>query len=177
MLSTMSRLHQREIAICAILSRLQKARLPYLLFVAASRLGDGMLWYGLMAGLLLAHGESAVPAVAHIAATALAGTGIYLLLKHSARRLRPCEATPQVTSTIRPLDRYSFPSGHTMHAVSFTIMAASYFPALTPWLAPVAAIIAASRIVLGLHYPTDVLIGGLIGAALAQGSLTLHLIL
>jgi undecaprenyl-diphosphatase len=65
------------------------------------------------------------------------------------------------------LDRYSFPSGHTLHAVSFTILATASFPQLTWLLAPFATLVAASRVVLGLHYPTDVAAGALIGALLA----------
>ena len=72
-----------------------------------------------------------------------------------------------------PLDRYSFPSGHTLHAVSFTVLATAYFPALGWVLVPFASLVAASRVVLGLHYPTDVLAGALLGTMLAGGALAL----
>ena len=64
-----------------------------------------------------------------------------------------------------PLDRYSFPSGHTLHAVAFTWQGCAAFPELAIVLVPLALAIAASRVVLGLHYPTDVLVGALLGAA------------
>ena len=67
-----------------------------------------------------------------------------------------------------PLDRYSFPSGHTLHAVSFTWQACAHFPELAWVLLPLAALIAGSRVVLGLHYPSDVLAGAAVGAALAE---------
>jgi len=72
-----------------------------------------------------------------------------------------------------PLDRYSFPSGHTLHAVSFTWQAGAHFPELLWVLVPLAALIGASRVVLGLHYPSDVLAGAAIGAALAELGLSI----
>lgn len=65
----------------------------------------------------------------------------------------------------------SFPSGHTLHAVSFTILFTHYEPALLAVTAPFAVLVATSRVVLGLHYPSDVMAGALIGASLATTSL------
>ncbi|HNW79764.1 MAG TPA: phosphatase PAP2 family protein, partial [Candidatus Competibacteraceae bacterium] len=72
-----------------------------------------------------------------------------------------------------PLDEYSFPSGHTLHAVSFSIIAVYYYPVLAWLVLPFTVLVALSRLVLGLHYPSDVLAGILLGAALA--SLTLQI--
>ncbi len=60
-----------------------------------------------------------------------------------------------------------------MHAVSFAWQAVAHYPALSWMLVPVAALIALSRVVLGLHYPTDVLAGAAIGALLACSGLAL----
>ncbi|MEK7737966.1 MAG: phosphatase PAP2 family protein, partial [Pseudomonadota bacterium] len=64
--------------------------------------------------------------------------------------------------------RFSFPSGHTLHAVSFTLVASAAYPVLAPSLWLYTALVALSRPVLGLHYPSDVLAGAAIGALLAQ---------
>jgi undecaprenyl-diphosphatase len=57
--------------------------------------------------------------------------------------------------------------------VSFTTVAVTSFPELAWLLVPFAALIAASRVVLGLHYPSDVAAGAIIGAALAVLSMVL----
>ena len=80
---------------------------------------------------------------------------------------------PGINLAMPPLDRYSFPSGHTLHAVSFAWQAIAHFPALSWILVPAASLIALSRVVLGLHYPTDVLAGAAIGALLAACGLAL----
>jgi undecaprenyl-diphosphatase len=99
--------------------------------------------------------------------TAAAGLVIYKLLKRVFVRERPFIRHTGISLAQAPLDRYSFPSGHTLHAVSFAWQAGAAFPELTPALAPLALAIAVSRVVLGLHYPTDVLAGAAIGATLA----------
>lgn len=66
----------------------------------------------------------------------------------------------------RPLDHFSFPSGHTLHAVLFSVMLGTYFPALLPVLLVFSVLVALSRMVLGLHYPTDVLAGAGLGLTL-----------
>ncbi|MGE0876066.1 MAG: phosphatase PAP2 family protein [Burkholderiales bacterium] len=143
------------------------------LFRAASRLGDGMFWYALMLWLLLAHGDEALLPVLHMVITGLAGTAIYKSIKRGTGRLRPCEAEPGISAAAAPLDRYSFPSGHTLHALAFSLVACAYYPAYTWLLAPFTLVVASSRIALGLHYPSDVLAGAVLGAALAGASLAL----
>ncbi len=66
-----------------------------------------------------------------------------------------------------PLDAFSFPSGHTLHAVAFSIVAIAYYPALAWVLVPFSLLVAMSRLVLGLHYPSDVLAGAALGALIA----------
>ena len=69
--------------------------------------------------------------------------------------------------TVAPLDRFSFPSGHTLHAVGFTLLAVHAHPELAWFLIPFTVLVALSRLVLGLHYPSDVLTGAAIGTLMA----------
>jgi len=140
------------------------ARAP---FHVVSRLGDGVFWYVLMLALLVRFREDAVPAVLHMIVAGLVCTALYKWIKGRTLRPRPYEARPEVVMFAAPLDRFSFPSGHTLHAVAFTMVALAYYPALA-WLAvPFTLLVAASRVALGLHYPSDVLAGALLGATIA----------
>ncbi len=142
-------------------------------FAIVSRLGDGVFWYALMAALVLADGLDGLRASAHMAATGVAALLLYKALKRFTRRPRPFAADGRIRAWVAPLDEFSFPSGHTLHAVSFTVVALAYYPWLAPLLLPFATCVALSRVVLGLHYPSDVLAATAIGLALAGGTLWL----
>jgi undecaprenyl-diphosphatase len=140
-------------------------------FGIVSRLGDGIFWYALMAVVAACGGGAGRIAALHMALTGLAAALLYRLLKRWTRRPRPFRAHHEIIAHIAPLDEFSFPSGHTLHAISFTTVALAYFPLLAPLLVPFTLLVAASRVVLGLHYPSDVLAATLIGFALAETSL------
>ena len=138
----------------------------------ASKLGDGIVWYTLLLVLPLLYGAPAIRPAICMALTGVLGAAVYKALKLVVVRERPFITHIRIAMGTAPLDRYSFPSGHTLHAVSFTWQAIAHFPELGWVLAPLAALIAASRVVLGLHYPTDVLAGAAIGAGLATAGLS-----
>ncbi len=143
-------------------------------FSLISRLGDGVFWYALMAGLAMLGGDQGISAALHLAAIGLVSLVLYKALKRWTKRPRPCASDLRIRAWVAPLDEFSFPSGHTLHAVAFTIVALSYFPALAWLLIPFAASVAVSRVMLGLHYPSDVLAATGIGSALALGSIWLR---
>ncbi len=143
-------------------------------FALISRLGDGVFWYGLMAALVVFGGGTGAVAALHLAAIGLVSLILYKALKRWTRRPRPCAADLRIRAWVAPLDEFSFPSGHTLHAVGFTIVALSYVPSLAWLLIPFAASVAVTRVVLGLHYPSDVLAATGIGSALALGSIWLR---
>lgn len=160
------RLARFELGMCRAAGRVAGHVVFLGVFRLVSRLGNGILWYVLMAALAFS-GTVGQTAAAHMAVAGLIGLAIYRGLKKTLSRERPFIAWTGIRCGDHPLDRYSFPSGHTLHAVAFTSVAIAYVPSLAPVLVPFTVLTGLSRVVLGLHYPSDVLAGALIGAGLA----------
>jgi undecaprenyl-diphosphatase len=123
-----------------------------------------------MAIILIFHGAEGLTPVIHMALAGLSGTLLYKWLKGKTLRPRPYEVHQDIWLTGTPLDKFSFPSGHTLHAVVFSLVAIGYYPALAIIVVPFAVIVGLSRVVLGLHYPSDVIAGAVIGATIARAS-------
>jgi undecaprenyl-diphosphatase len=165
------RLSEREHAWCLTANRWGARHAVRAYFRMVSRLGDGAFWYALMAGVALVDGWRGLGVASHLAATGLVAAILYRKLKRWTRRPRPFAADGRIKPWVAPLDEFSFPSGHTLHAVSFTLVALAYYPMLAWLLVPFALSVAVSRVVLGMHYPSDVIAASLIGGALASLSL------
>lgn len=165
-------LNELEVSVCRLWSRSGQRRWIRYPFALVSRLGDGVFWYSLMAALPLVYGLNGLQASLHMLATGGIALLLYKSLKGVTRRSRPCHHASDITALVPPLDQYSFPSGHTLHAVVFSSIAIYYFPVLAWILVPFTVLIALSRIILGLHYPSDVLMATLIGLGLAYASLS-----
>ncbi|WP_426689242.1 phosphatase PAP2 family protein [Rhodanobacter ginsengiterrae] len=162
-----------DLRLCVIANHWGARRAVGLFFIGVSRLGDGVFWYTLMLTLGLLGGQRGLFAALHMAATGLTALLLYQALKRWTKRPRPYRACPGVNAHLPPLDEFSFPSGHTMQAVSFTVVALAWYPQLAPLLLTFTTLVAASRVVLGLHYPSDVLAAIVLGGGLGGLSLWL----
>ncbi|HKK01788.1 MAG TPA: phosphatase PAP2 family protein [Desulfuromonadales bacterium] len=143
------------------------------LFRGASRLGDGPLWWACGLMLLVVGGP---PGRRAFFAAALAIASSILLfkgIKNLIGRPRPYVTWPDLPCLLAPPDRFSFPSGHTMTAFAAWAAISAILPATSAFLLPAAVLIGASRVFLGLHYPSDVLVGALIGSGLGVGAVQL----
>lgn len=160
-----------EGGICQKINRLSHREWIRLFFSVISKLGDGGIWAAAGIAVLAIQGSAGLPAILQMIATGIIGVIIYKSLKSRLIRERPYINHGNILCGTAPLDQYSFPSGHTLHAVSFTVMLSHFEPALLPFALPIALLIGASRVILGLHYPSDVIVGAAIGVSLAGASL------
>ncbi|MEE4659704.1 MAG: phosphatase PAP2 family protein [Halieaceae bacterium] len=169
----LQRIGEAEMNLCLAFNRASLRPVPGRVFAVVSRLGDGVFWYVLMIALPVIHGWEAIWASLHMAVVGVVALPIYKWLKHTTVRSRPCDREVLIHRSVPALDQFSFPSGHTMHAVGFTIVLLAYYPEWALLVVPFTALVALSRLVLGLHYPSDVLAGAGIGATVAMVSLAL----
>ncbi len=144
-------------------------------FFAVSRSADGFAYP--TACLLVLRSQPSIGL--SFFSAALAGfaveIAVYKIAKHLVKRSRPFRALPDIHHLIAPPDQFSFPSGHTAGAVLFALLAAHFFPAFGMPLFLWAALVGFSRIYLGVHYPSDVCTGAILG--LASGKIALAAVL
>jgi undecaprenyl-diphosphatase len=158
-----------------VMRRMNRWRAPRWIrywMIAATRLGDGWLWYSLAGVRLAFGGTQRFVAVGAAGSAALVGVGIFKILKRLSHRPRPCQFEPHCWSTVLPPDKFSFPSGHTMTAFSIALVLSYFYRGVELPLYFMAASIALSRVVLGMHFLSDVLAGTILGVGLGCASLT-----
>jgi len=153
---------------CRLFNRACRRTIIRRFFSITSRLGNGIFWYSLIVALPFIYGRGAIPTSGRMILVGVAGLLAYKLIKSSTERLRPYMVDARIEQGTTALDKYSFPSGHTLHATSFSIVLLYDLPGLYWLVIPFAVLVALSRMILGLHYPTDVIAGVLLGACLAM---------
>ncbi len=151
-------------------NRWQPPRWIRLWMICATRGGDGWLWYAMGLVILLFGGPDRFLAVGCAGLAAGAGILAFLQLKRITGRKRPCSIEPSCWARLLPPDQFSFPSGHTITAFAVTLPMMHFYPELTAGLLFCACSIAISRILLGLHFLSDVLAGAAIGTLLGFAS-------
>jgi undecaprenyl-diphosphatase len=98
---------------------------------------------------------------------AVTDASVHRLLKPLFSRIRPCNALEWVVTPAGKSFGLSFPSAHATNAFALATFFSVHFRRLTPLLMAVATLVALSRVYLGLHYPSDVAAGAILGAGVA----------
>lgn len=91
----------------------------------------------------------------------------YFVLKNSFKRRRPPDLLPQFTSAIVAADKFSFPSGHTSAAVMVASLLIYCLGPVGLYALPWAVSVGVSRVFLGVHFPTDIAAGAVLGSSIA----------
>jgi undecaprenyl-diphosphatase len=134
--------------------------------ISATRGGDGYLWYAMGLAIAVLGGKTRFEAVGAAGLSSVLSILLFACLKRLTGRRRPCQIEPHCWATLLPPDQFSFPSGHTMTAFAVAIPLSLFYPTLTIGLLFCALSIAMSRVLLGMHFLSDVVAGALIGTGL-----------
>lgn len=138
-----------------------------------SRLGDGPLYAALGALLALIDTALGPNFLMHGLLAFLVELPLYLLLKNTIRRSRPADALDSLSAFIKPSDKFSFPSGHTAAAFVMATLLTAFYPLCGPIVFPLAIMIGLSRVMLGVHFPSDIAAGAVLGSLCAGLALLL----
>lgn len=149
-----------ERTILRLISRRRSAWDGMMKFV--SSMGDGYVWMIIIAVMYAFTDVSVSWLAVGLTAFAIELT-CYKLIKQSTTRQRPYKVNTNILNLIVPQDEYSFPSGHTAAATVAAMLFSAAFPVLIPLCAVMTVLIGLSRVYLGVHYPSDVLMGFVLG--------------
>lgn len=138
--------------------------------IAATKLGDGWIWYSVGIALLLFGGENRFIAFTAAVLAEAATIVLFRVLKKASKRKRPCQLEAHCWANVLPPDQFSFPSGHAMSAFAIAVPLCIFYPQMQTALIALSLSIAVSRVVLGMHFVSDVVVGSLLGAGIGYGS-------
>ena len=132
----------------------------------ATRAGDGWLWGLVGIVILLTDDAIRFRAIESAACAVTVGIVLFHKVKRVFCRTRPKDIEPHCWARIVTRDQFSFPSGHSTTAFAVAVSIGSFYPEALPLLLVLATNVAVSRVVVGMHFMSDVLVGSGMGAML-----------
>ncbi len=132
----------------------------------ATRAGDGWLWGLIGIALLFSADPLRFRALESAACAVAVGIVFFHKIKRIVCRIRPRDIEPHCWANIITRDKFSFPSGHSTTAFAVALSLGSFYPEIMPVLLILAANVAISRVVVGMHFLSDIVVGSGCGALL-----------
>jgi undecaprenyl-diphosphatase len=161
----LGRLIAYDLALLKTLAGISLPRSLSLLFVFLVRIGDGWIWclVALYLWWIMPFVQFQMVVVHSLLAIGIS-LCLYWPIKLLVKRLRPHESVPGIIARVPPLDKYSFPSGHTMNNLAVALTLSLYIPNLflAALLVPLA--LGGLRIFFGVHFLSDITGGAMLGA-------------
>ena len=136
----------------------------------ATRAGDGWLWGLIGIAVLCSPAVTRVLALESSAVAVAVGVAVFLATKRAFRRRSPSDIEPHCWARINTRDVFSFPSGHSTTAFAVALSLGSFFPEIMPALLVLAANVAISRVIIGMHFLSDVVVGSCLGATIGYAA-------
>ena len=149
--------------LCIRVSRLQRWKFLNRIMYFFSRIGDGFIYPFIAVPVLIFDVSAALRLIAASLIAFLIEISSYKVLKNKIKRIRPFESIMEISSLVKPPDKFSFPSGHTAAGFVIATILSAFYPYLSIPSYTNASLIGFSRIYNGVHYPGDVLAGAFMG--------------
>jgi undecaprenyl-diphosphatase len=159
-------LHQYDLRVMLWCAQSRNHNLLVQVAKQVSRTGDGWLQLIFPLGLILFSVDDSLLFFKMLIVGFLIERPLYWVLKNSLKRRRPPEAIPCFQSVITASDKFSFPSGHTAAAFLLATLVLLVYCTAAWVLLPWAVCVGASRIVLGVHFPGDIIAGAILGTSI-----------
>ncbi|GHV15830.1 phosphatidylglycerophosphatase [Fibrobacterales bacterium] len=131
-----------------------------------TRLGDGYVWTFVVAFLYFFYGfDFLIEIIKKVIPAIFISLALYWLVKLSTRRKRPFDLLKEVRAAVPPLDKYSFPSGHTMNNLAAGFVIFNAIPHIGAVMILMPLTWGLLRVYYGVHWLSDVVVGAILGFA------------